>query len=157
MKHVMDSKAQTKKTHKSKKELKDDLSSVSEELPNELGTANDSHQTEKELKVALSSFDAATIESVWKSGFNLADYLPDVKRQRNCIHELCRILVTLEAEGRKAATHVKFIDTLSILVKAGVSVNFTDFKRQTALHLLASSRECLPNALRGLVSCGAKV
>jgi hypothetical protein len=113
--------------------------------------------TEKALLGALAAFDAPAIDNIAKSGFRIADYLPDVRRQQNCVHELCRSLLSLDAEARTPAKHVKFIDALTVLVRAGVSVNHTDIRRQTALHLLASNPESPPNAVRVLVSLGTKV
>ncbi len=124
-----------------------------------IAVADNAHhtETEKALLGALAAFDAPAIDNIAKSGFRIADYLPDARRQRNCVHELCRVVLSLDVEARTPTKHIKFIDALTVLVRAGVSVNHTDCRRQTALHLLASSHESAANALHVLVTLGTKV
>ena len=94
------------------------------------------------LQAAIANFDAKRADELISGGLDVGRTLLDRVSQRNALHELALCYVAYHPCERPPNLNIKFIELMTLFVRHGVHVNAGDARKQTALHLLASVRDC---------------
>lgn len=97
--------------------------------------ADDSKELISALQSALQEFDGVKVESLIQQGLDIRNVHVD-RQNHNAIHELVLNYTQLQSTEKH---HMKFVDTLNVLVGNQMDINEGNVKGQTALHIAASS------------------
>lgn len=97
--------------------------------------ADDSKELISALQSALQEFDGVKVESLIQQGLDVRNVHVD-RQNHNAIHELVLNYTQLQSTEKH---HMKFVDTLNVLVGNQMDINEGNVKGQTALHIAASS------------------
>lgn len=107
------------------------------------------------LQSALLELDGVKVDNLIQQGLDIRNVHVD-RQNHNAIHELVLNYVSLQATDKPDKRHMKFIDTLNVLVQNKLDINEGDNKNQTALHIAASSPGN-KEILRVLLAHGARI
>lgn len=108
------------------------------------------------LQSALQEFDGVKVASLIQRGLDIRNVRLD-RQNHNAIHELVLNYIQLQSgDSSQEKLHIKFLDTLTVLVENGLEINEGNNKAQTALHMAASSPGNI-ELLRALLVHGARI
>lgn len=107
------------------------------------------------LQSALQEFDGVKVASLIQRGLDIRNVRLD-RQNHNAIHELVLNYIQSQSGDNPERLHIKFLDTLTVLVENGLDINEGDNKAQTALHIAASSPGNI-ELLRALLVNGARI
>lgn len=107
------------------------------------------------LQSALQKFDGVKVASLIQRGLDIRNIRLD-RQNHNAIHELVLNYIQLQSGDSPEKLHIKFLDTLTVLVENGLDINEGNSKAQTALHMAASSPGNV-ELLRALLVHGARI
>lgn len=108
------------------------------------------------LQSALQEFDGVKVASLIQRGLDIRNVRLD-RQNHNAIHELVLNYIQLQSgDSSQEKLHIKFLDTLTVLVENGLDINEGNNKAQTALHMAASSPGNV-ELLRALLVHGARI